>query len=687
MSATPKVSVLIVSYNVRQFIDESIRSIKRSRFDGNLEIIVVDNNSFDGTVQSLSEKHPDITIISNSENMGFGKAVNLAAEKAQGEFLLIINPDTIVEENTITTLVSALENNPGTGLVGPKILNPDGSLQKACKRSFPTLSVAIPKLLGLDKVFPGSKWAGRYNLTYLDPDKFHKVDAVSGSCMMISQSLFRVVDGFDPRFFMYGEDIDLCQKVHEKGLHVAYVPETSILHFQGESVKSAPFDSIAAFYNAMILFSEKHYSRSQNWVTRVLIRTGIRIRQLLAFGGAVKGFLFSVFLDAILVYVSFILAMPIAFKEYEPLTLSKGLWPAVLVPIWIIIGLMLGVYSRYRLSFTRAALMSLTGASVAATFTYFFVNQFGFSRKVFLAATLLVTFLVPGWRILFRSLIARGFFSPEGKSQSFLFNRRTAIIGASPEGIKIMTRIHNRFDTGLDPIGFIDKQYPVDMKGLYGKFLGLTTDISTLVKKYRIQELIFTADSFSKEKIFKIMDDTKDLKLTYRISSTGQDILLGKSNALDLGDISFIDIEYNLFKPVNRIIKRFYEAMISMIILILTLPVQVVYLISGKLRRTTIWGENGIEITCSTFSSRRNFIARLPMFYLVISGKIYLVGLPIVDRTEKDPGLIAKPGLTGLHRIRQGGDGRNDEKLLYRYYIQHQNFAFDTEILIKTLLT
>ena len=182
-----KVSVIIISYNVRSYLAQGIDAILKSNY-AKLEIIVIDNHSYDGTCDYLKENYQDIDllhVISNSENVGFGKAVNQASKIATGEYLMVLNPDTIIEENTISTLVDYVNENDGVGMVGPKILNADGTLQLACKRSFPTIKVALPKLLGLDRIFPNSRWAGKYNLTYLNPEKIHKVDAISGSCMLI----------------------------------------------------------------------------------------------------------------------------------------------------------------------------------------------------------------------------------------------------------------------------------------------------------------------------------------------------------------------------------------------------------------------------------------------------------------------------------------------------------------------
>ena len=279
-----KVSVIIVSYNVRSYLAHAIDSILKSNYK-KLEIIVVDNHSYDGTCDYLKENYQDIKplhVISNSENVGFGKAVNQASEVATGEYMMVLNPDTIIEENTISTMVEYLEKNNSVGMVGPKILNADGTLQLACKRSFPTIKVALPKLLGLDKIFPRSRWAGKYNLTYLDPEKIHKVDAISGSCMLIKSKLFKQISGFDEKFFMFGEDLDLCKRIWESNHEIHYLPETKIIHYKGESVKTAPYDSREAFYHSMNIYINKHYSSTLGAFTRFFIAAGISFRKLIS---------------------------------------------------------------------------------------------------------------------------------------------------------------------------------------------------------------------------------------------------------------------------------------------------------------------------------------------------------------------------------------------------------------------
>ncbi|MFC1547077.1 glycosyltransferase family 2 protein, partial [Candidatus Neomarinimicrobiota bacterium] len=251
-------SVVIVSYNVREFVSQCLLSLYRSRFDESLEVILVDNNSSDNTVGTVRERYPDAIIIENQKNRGFAAAVNQGVAASSGQIILLLNPDTIVEENTLRILTGYLQANPDVGCVGPKILNSDGSLQQACKRSFPSPWVALTRLMGLSRVFPGSRLFGRYNLTYLDPDETHRIEAVSGSCMCIPRSVWDTVGNMDDEFFLFGEDLDYCHRIHQAGFQVVYLPETHIIHYKGESVKTAPFDNLRMFHEAMVTFSRKY---------------------------------------------------------------------------------------------------------------------------------------------------------------------------------------------------------------------------------------------------------------------------------------------------------------------------------------------------------------------------------------------------------------------------------------------
>ena len=206
-------SIVIVNYNVKEFLQNLIHSIYKAGERINYEIIIVDNASDDGSVELLQEKFPDVKLIVNSKNLGFSKANNIGMSVATGKYILLINPDSIVQEDTFEKMISFFENTPDAGLAGCKILNPDGTLQLACRRSFPGPWTSFCKVIGFSNLFPKSKFFARYNLTYLNENETYEVDAVSGSFMMIKREVLEKVGNLDEQFFMYGEDLDWCYRI------------------------------------------------------------------------------------------------------------------------------------------------------------------------------------------------------------------------------------------------------------------------------------------------------------------------------------------------------------------------------------------------------------------------------------------------------------------------------------------
>lgn len=679
-----KVSVLIVSYNVKQYIIHCIDSINKSDYTGQIEIIVVDNNSFDGSLDEIKSKLKDVVCIQNDENVGFGKAVNQAAKVATGEYYLILNPDTIVEESTIATFVNYLEQNSAVGLVGPKIVNSDGSLQKGSKRSFPTISVALPKLVGLDKIFPNSKWAGRYNLNYLDPDEIHKVDAISGSCMFIRSELFSKIGGFDEQFFMYGEDLDLCYQVYKQGFEVHYLPTTQIMHYQGESVKSAPYDSINAFYQAMMLFSDKHFSKGRSILSKLAIRSGIFIRKLISIVNEKRSQIISIALDALVVLIAFLIAFPLRLNSLDAFIVSKGLIPGVYIIFWIMVCALFELYSRYILSYTRAIMASLAGFFLAVVFTYFF-KQYAFSRLVIIVATAIITIMIPGWRILAHYLMSRGVLKQTKEKHHVLFARKTIIMGTDKEAIKIARNIQKRFDTGLDIVGFVDHKLTIEPKDLFLPFLGAVSDLRDLITTHNIHEMIFSTDSFSNQEILDLMDETKDLHLTYRMVPRNQEVLLGKASVEDVGDYSFVNIEYNLYHRLHKFTKRIFDIIIAVVLSITLSPIALIAALTKRTDKVKFWGVNGKQFTVLILKSRKKIIQKFLYLYSILKGDMSFVGSLLIPTSQSDPNLICKPGLTGLSKMRNSKFTQSDRNVLDHYYVQNQSLTLDIEIILKTI--
>ena len=251
-------SVIIVAYNSCDFIPACLKSVRDACAGLDTEIIVLDNGSKEPILPEIKNFFPEVTWIDSKENLGFGKGCNLAEKHATKPYLFFINPDTIVSRDSFTKVLEFMESHPESGTVGCRILNEDGSIQWACRRSFPTPISAVSKTIGLAALFPKSKLLASYNMTYADPDEVTEVDAISGSFFCIRRDVYEKLKGFDEDFFMYGEDLDLCFRTKQMGLKNYYTPSTNILHFKGQSCRTRRWDSYLDFYKAMLIFVKKH---------------------------------------------------------------------------------------------------------------------------------------------------------------------------------------------------------------------------------------------------------------------------------------------------------------------------------------------------------------------------------------------------------------------------------------------
>ncbi|MBI4504349.1 MAG: glycosyltransferase family 2 protein, partial [Chloroflexi bacterium] len=221
---SPDLSVVVVTYNVRDLLEACLASFCASAGPLTVEVCVVDNASIDGSADLVRARFPQAALIGCATNRGYAYANNLALRQARGRHVLLLNPDTVLPPKALRTLVGILDGDPTLGAVGPKLVRPDGSLDLACRRSFPTPEIALYRMLGLSHRFPRSRRFARYNLTYLDPDQPAEVDAVVGACMAIRGAALRQVGLLDERFFMYGEDLDLAYRLKQAGWRVRYDP-------------------------------------------------------------------------------------------------------------------------------------------------------------------------------------------------------------------------------------------------------------------------------------------------------------------------------------------------------------------------------------------------------------------------------------------------------------------------------
>jgi len=284
-----KLSIIIVNYNTERLLKGCLESIYAGANGTPLDIWVVDNHSRDNSVAMLRSQFPRVQVIENACNVGFSKANNMVISRSDSDYVLLLNPDTLVIGDAIERVVKYMNEHPEVGIAGCKVLNRDGTLQLACRRSIPTPRVAFYRLTGLSKLFPRSRAMARYNLTYEDAEQAHEVDAVSGAFLMIRRQAVRDIGLLDEQFFMYGEELDWCLRAKRAGWGVMYYPAAQIVHYKGESTKYNSRKAAFEFHRAMYLFHKKHFARDYSPVTNGLIYTGIFLKAV----GSWKSFLFS----------------------------------------------------------------------------------------------------------------------------------------------------------------------------------------------------------------------------------------------------------------------------------------------------------------------------------------------------------------------------------------------------------
>lgn len=277
----PSVSIIIVSYKVRCYIEQCLNSVLRSVPDA--QILVVDNKSDDGSVEFLRDRFPQIEVIANDFNAGFGKANNMALDKVQGRYVLFLNPDTVVAERTIPGCIEYMDAHPEVGAVGVRMQYGDGRFALESRRSLPTPSVSFWHMTGLGRLFPKSKVFARYHRTYLDKDSECPVDVVSGAYMFVRKEALDRTGGFDESFFMYGEDIDLSYRILQEGYQNRYLP-LPIVHYKGESTNKTSYRYAKVFYDAMLIFFNKHFHRYSR-LFALLVRVVLGFRKIGTFIG------------------------------------------------------------------------------------------------------------------------------------------------------------------------------------------------------------------------------------------------------------------------------------------------------------------------------------------------------------------------------------------------------------------
>lgn len=275
-------SIIIVNYNTCELTLNCLKSVYESQTSYRFEVLLIDNHSQDASVSEIRKQYPEVRLFCNHDNVGFSKANNQGIRAAKGTYVLLLNSDTVVQEDTFQTMIDFMIQNAHVGAAGCKVVLPDGTLDKACRRGFPTPSASFYYAFGISKWFPDNPKFNQYQLSHLDPDKDYPVDCLVGAFMMVRREAIDQAGMLDEDFFMYGEDIDWCYRIKEAGWEIYYYPYTQIVHYKGASSRRKPFKIIYEFHRAMYLFHKKHYRRKYSVFVNSMVYAGIGLKLLIS---------------------------------------------------------------------------------------------------------------------------------------------------------------------------------------------------------------------------------------------------------------------------------------------------------------------------------------------------------------------------------------------------------------------
>jgi GT2 family glycosyltransferase len=562
---TCKLSIVIVNYNVKFFLEQCLHSVFNALKEINAEVFVVDNNSVDGSVEMISEKFPQVKIIANKDNKGFSKANNQAIKIAQGEYILLLNPDTVVEEDTFTKVISFMDAHPDAGGLGVHMIDGKGNFLPESKRGLPTPSVAFYKIFGLSALFPKSKIFGKYHLGFLDKNKTHEVEVLSGAFMLLRKTALDKTGLLDETFFMYGEDIDISYRIIKAGYKNYYFPETKIIHYKGESTKKSSVNYVLVFYKAMMIFAFKHFSQSNARLFSFLISFAIYVRAGAAILIRVLQKLFLPLCDAIMFYMGMFF-----LKSYWETSVKVLHYPALfmnlVVPVYVLIWLfsvyISGGYDK-PIRISKIIRGIFTGTLFILVVYALLPEHFRFSRALILLGTAWATLSSCGLRILLNSTGIKKF---KVKSDD---KKRTVIVGDATEGKRVLS-VLNLSGTNINFIGFVNPNSNSSLNNqtnLSEYSLGVISQLNEIIEVFNVNEIIFCSRDISAGQIIQQMQTVSSINVEYKIAPPESHYVIGSNSINDQGDLYFVDINA-LNSPANKRNKRFFDLVVCLIIVL-----------------------------------------------------------------------------------------------------------------------
>lgn len=524
------------------------------------EVFVVDNNSIDGSIEMVQQKFPQVHLIANKQNVGFSTANNQAIKISNGKYVLLLNPDTVVSEDTFIKTITFLNEHPNAGALGVRMIDGKGNFLPESKRGLPTPSVAFYKIFGLSSLFPKSKKAGRYHLGFLPENEINKVDILSGAFMLMRKEALEKVGVLDEAFFMYGEDIDLSYRIQLGGYDNYYFPETKIIHYKGESTKKSSVNYVFVFYNAMIIFAKKHFSENNANLFSFLINLAIYLR---AGGALFVRFLKKAFLPTIdfCLLIAGLFGLTVFWEIYKEIVFKYAIL-SISLPIYTSLWL-LSIYFQggYDKPFKiKSSLIGTFIGTVTILAIYALLpKSFQFSRLFILIGAILTTsyFIISRWML---SFTFGGKFALKEKNQ-----KTFAIIG-SPQEITRVEELLNQSTTNNSKIVTISS---TDSKS--ENQIGTLSQLDQIIHLHPIDEIIFCAKDITSHQIISWMIELNKYPVDFKIAHPDSLYLIGSNSTNTNGELYTLDL-YNINTPKNKRNKRTFD-FVTAILLLLICPI------------------------------------------------------------------------------------------------------------------
>ncbi len=559
-------SIIIVNYNVKYFLEQCLRSVEKAIANIDAQVFVVDNNSSDDSIAYLKPKFPFVKYVANTENVGFAKANNQVLNDCTGDYILYLNPDTIIPEDCLEKCIAFFESHDDCGALGIKMIDGSGTFLPESKRGFPSPVASFFKLTGLSDIFPKSKLFNQYSLGYLSEFENHKVDVLAGAFMMVKKEIVIKTEGFDEAFFMYGEDIDLSYRIQQLGFNNYYFADSTILHFKGESTKKGSLNYVKMFYSAMNIFVKKHYSGNKARIFTLFIQGAILFRALVSLLKSVVVSIGLPLLDAIIIFISlwetkneWIRWMRngqgFAIDNFPLMFLSFTI-------IFLISGALSGMYDNPEKP-SKTFASGITGIIVMMAVYGVLPERFWFSRAVMILGGFAAGVAITIFRLI---LFKLKFLEPSDEEYKF---QQTAVVGSNSEYAVVREIFHK---AGLEErlLGRIK------INGESENAVGDIKNLKEFLVRLNIREVVFCEGALTNHLNIQLVQ-TLPRNISYRFIGSNTKSIVGSDSKATAGETLAAEGFYRISEAYNKRMKRVVDIALSLFLLF-SFPLQLFFI-------------------------------------------------------------------------------------------------------------